>query len=184
MTGLLLFALFNSSDVFLLLKMKDAGLNDTAIIGVYIFYNLIYALLSWPVGILADKLGLKKIFLSGLFIFSIVYAGFALNSNLYVFFAVFFLYGLYASATEGISKAWISNLVPRKETATAIGTYSGLQSLCALIASSLTGLLWITAGPFTTFIITAVVALVVIAYLFNFQVAVEAQNAIFPSLPD
>jgi MFS family permease len=184
MTGLLLFALFNSSDVFLLLKMKDTGLNDTAIIGIYIFYNLIYALLSWPVGVLADKMGMKKIFLSGLFIFSIVYAGFALNSNLYVFFALFFLYGLYASATEGISKAWISNIVPRKETATAIGTYSGLQSLCALTASSLTGLLWITAGPFTTFIITAVVALVVIAYLFNFQVDVEAKNATFPPIPD
>src|ERR1035437_3301590 len=92
LTGLLLFALFNSSDVFLLLKMKNAGLSDMKVIGVYIFYNLVYALLSWPVGILADKLGMKKIFLSGLLIFSIVYTGFAFNSNLYVFFALFFLY--------------------------------------------------------------------------------------------
>jgi MFS family permease len=35
--GLLLFATFNSSDVFLLLRMKESGLNDTAVIGVYIF---------------------------------------------------------------------------------------------------------------------------------------------------
>jgi len=182
--GLLLFALFNSSDVFLLLKMKNAGLEDTAVIGVYIFYNFVYALLSWPVGILADKLGMKKIFLSGLFIFSIVYAGFAFNNNLYIFFALFFLYGMYASATEGISKAWISKIVARKETATAIGTYAGLQSLCALVASSLTGLLWITTGPFVTFIITALVTLIVIVFLFNFPTTIAkfdtVDNPAFP----
>ena len=176
--GLLLFALFNSSDVFLLLKMKNTGLGDTEVIGVYIFYNLVYALLSWPIGILADKTGMKSIFLSGLFIFSIVYAGFAFNHNLYIFFGLFLLYGIYASATEGISKAWISNIVNRNETATAIGTYTGLQSLCTLIASSLTGFLWITAGPFFTFITTASVSIIVILYLFSLPIA----NAKFDTL--
>jgi hypothetical protein len=52
--GLLVFALFNSSDVFLLLKAKQAGLNDTQVIGIYIFYNLIYALFALPLGMLAD----------------------------------------------------------------------------------------------------------------------------------
>jgi len=58
--------LFNSSDIFLLLKVKQAGLSDAMIIGVYIFYNLIYALFSFPLGIIADKFGLKKIFIIGL----------------------------------------------------------------------------------------------------------------------
>lgn len=169
LVGLLLFATFNSSDVFLLLKMKESGLSDTHVIGVYIFYNLVFALLAYPVGILADKLGLKKIFLGGLFVFSIVYAGFAVNDNLAVFFVLFFLYGLYAASTEGISKAWISNIVPKGETATAIGTYAGLQSICALFASSLTGFLWYTFGSVTTFIITASVTLVVIIYLSQFH---------------
>jgi MFS family permease len=171
LVGLLLFALFNSSDVFLLLKMKNSGLGDTEVIGVYIFYNLFYALLSWPIGILADKAGMKKIFLFGLFIFAIVYAGFAFNDNLYIFFGLFFLYGIYASATEGISKAWISNIVNRNETASAIGTYTGLQSLCTLVASTLTGFLWISAGPFFTFIIIAAITLIVILYLSYFAIA-------------
>ena len=164
-TGLLLFALFNSSDVFLLLKIKDSGLNDIAVIAVYIFYNLVYAMLAYPLGILADKLGLKKIFLCGLIVFSIVYTGFALNTNLYVFIALLFLYGLYAAATEGISKAWISNIADKKDTATAIGTYSGFQSICALLASSICGLLWYNFGPMATFLTTAVVTLVAIIYL-------------------
>jgi len=168
-TGLLLFALFNSSDVFLLLKMKESGLNDTTVIGIYIFYNLIYALLAYPLGILADKLGLKKIFLLGLFIFVVVYTGFAFNNNLIVFLVLFALYGLYAAATEGISKAWISNIVDKSETATAIGTYTGFQSIATLFASSICGLLWYNFGSVATFLITAAVTVIVIIYLVAYK---------------
>ena len=164
-TGLLLFALFNSSDVFLLLKMKESGLNDTAVIGVYIFYNLVFALLAYPIGIIADRIGLKRIFIAGLFVFSLVYIGFAFNNNVYIFLLLFLLYGVYAAATEGISKAWISNMVDKSETATAIGTYSGFQSICAFLASSLCGLLWFNFGAKTTFLLTAGITVLVIGYL-------------------
>jgi MFS family permease len=163
--GLLLFALFNSSDVFLLLKIKQSGLSDTAVIGVYIFYNLVYALLAYPIGILADKLGKKKILLLGLLLFAIVYAGFAINTNLYGFLLLFVLYGAYAAATEGIAKAWISNMVPKHETATAIGTYSGLVSIAALVASSVCGVMWFYLGAKTVFLVTAFIAVVAVAYL-------------------
>ncbi len=162
--GFLVFTLFNSSDVFLLLKAKQAGLDDMMIIGIYIFYNLIYALFAFPVGILADKLGLKTTFIIGLALFAIVYLGMALNTNLCIFFGLFFLYGVYASATEGISKAWISNITDKKDTATAIGTFSGLQSICTMLASSLTGIIWFQLGATTAFIITAAVTLFVIGY--------------------
>jgi MFS family permease len=169
LTGLLLFALFNSSDVFLLLRMKESGLNDTAVIGIYIFYNLAFAVFAYPLGVLADKLGLKRIFIGGLCVFAMVYLGFAFNNNIYVFLFLFLLYGLYAAATEGISKAWISNIVDKNETATAIGTYSGFQSICSLIASSLCGLLWYKFGSMTTFLITAGITIFVIIYLSAFK---------------
>ncbi|TAF33756.1 MAG: MFS transporter [Cytophagales bacterium] len=163
--GLLVFAVFNSSDVFLLLKAKETGLNDTEVIGLYIFYNLIYALLAYPMGILADKLGLKKIFIMGLVIFAVVYFGMALNTNYYLFFGLWFLYGLYGAATEGLSKAWLSSLVPKTETATAIGTYAGFQSLCTLLASSLAGVLWYWGGAELTFITTGVMSVLIVLYL-------------------
>ena len=163
--GLLLFTLFNSSDVFLLLKAKDAGLNDTHVIGIYIFYNMVYAFFAFPVGSLADKIGLKRMFIIGLALFSIVYFGFSINANLYVFLGLFFLYGLYASATEGVSKAWISNITDKKDTATAIGTFSALQSLCTMVASSLAGVIWYTLGAKYLFIMSGVMTLVVMVYL-------------------
>ena len=168
--GLLVFTLFNSSDVFLLLKAKQAGLDDTMTIGVYIFYNLIYALFSFPVGILADKAGLKTIFTAGLGLFAVVYAGMAFCSNVFLIFGLFFLYGIYASATEGIAKAWISNISERKDTATAIGTFTGLQSVCTMLASSLTGIVWFKLGATAAFLTTAVASVLVIVYflLVNF----------------
>lgn len=162
--GLLLFALVNSSDIFLLLKMKEAGRSDIYIIGIYIFYNLVYAMMAFPVGIIADKLGLKKTFISGLLMFAMVYAGFCIDLDGYLPFILFFIYGIYAAATESIAKAWITNIVHQNETATAIGTYTGFQSIAALIASSAAGLIWFSSGAIITFMITAIMALVLIAY--------------------
>ncbi|MBL0024272.1 MAG: MFS transporter [Saprospiraceae bacterium] len=163
-TGLLIFTVFNSSDVFLLLQAKESGLDDSMVIGVYIFYNLIYALFAFPIGIIADKVGLKRIFIIGLMLFSIVYFGLSANSSLVVFFVLFFLYGVYAAATEGIAKAWISNISDKKDTATAIGTFSGLQSICSMLASTLTGLIWYNFGASTAFLTTAVATILVIVY--------------------
>jgi MFS family permease len=162
--GLLAFTLFNSSDVFLLLKAKQAGLNDTSIIAVYIFYNLIYALLSFPIGIVADKIGLNKMFVLGLAIFSIVYFGMSTTLNIYLFIGLFFLYGIYAAATEGVSKAWISNITDKGDTATAIGTYTGFQSICTMIASIVAGIIWFKFGPATTFLVTGIATVCVILY--------------------
>jgi len=164
-TGLLLFTLINSSDVFLLLKVKQAGLSDTMVIGIYIFYNLIYALFAFPVGIVADKIGLKKIFLAGLVLFAIVYLGMSVNTQLFGFFGLFMLYGIYAASTEGISKAWISNISHKKDIATAIGTYTGLQSIFTMLASSLTGLIWYQLGESAAFIITGFAAIAIFLYM-------------------
>ncbi len=162
--GLLVFALFNSSDVFLLLKIKQNGGSDTEVIGIYIFYNLVYAALSYPIGILADRLGLRRVFISGLLVFALVYFGMTMQTSVLFYVALFFLYGLYAAATDGISKAWISNISDPKDTATAIGTFAGLQSIATMLASSLAGLVWYQFGANATFLLTGTMTLLVVGY--------------------
>jgi MFS family permease len=163
--GLLAFTLINSSDVFLILKVKEAGLDDTMVIGIYIFYNLIYALAALPLGIIADKFGFKKMYIFGLFIFTLVYIGMAGTSNIYVIIAMFFLYGIYAAATEGVSKAWISNITAKDEMATAIGTFTGFQSICSMLASTLAGIIWYNFGATAMFIVTGLAVVPIILYL-------------------
>jgi len=175
-TGLLLFALFNSSDIFLLLITKETvgsgsltilGANfnaDSITIAAYILYNLVYAITSYPLGILADRLSYKKIILFGFSLFIIVYGGFAFTPSVPVIFLLFSVYGIYSAATEGVIKAWITNLAQRENTATAIGFYTSCESICTLLASVIAGALWTNYGSASTFITTAAVSLIVVLY--------------------
>ncbi|MGJ4745269.1 MFS transporter [Leptospira sp. SA-E8] len=166
--GLLIFGLINSSDLFLLLMVKTKGLEDSQVIGIYIFYNLVYALSSLPAGIIADKIGLKPILVLGLFIFAFVYGGMAFAEDKIHFYSLFFLYGIYAASTEGISKALISNITPKSDSASAIGTFAGLNSIAALIASNLGGLIWFYYGPKSMFITAALVSISVSFYFIRY----------------
>ena len=113
---------------------------------------------------MADKYSLKTVFTLGLVLFALVYLGMALTTNFTIYLILFFLYGLYAAATEGIAKAWISNITDKKDTATAIGSFAGFQSLAAMVASSLAGAIWFWWGAKAAFLSTAVVTLFVIFY--------------------
>ncbi|HUX55280.1 MAG TPA: MFS transporter [Williamwhitmania sp.] len=155
---LLLFTLFNSSDVFLLLKIKQAGLSDLYMIGIYIFYNLIYALAAWPMGILADRLGMKRVLVFGLLLFAGAYLGIPFAGKLWQFGVLFGVYALYAASTEGVSKAWITNLCRKEDSATAIGFFTALSSVAMLLASITAGIIWEKVSPGAVFAISGTVA--------------------------
>lgn len=165
-TGLLLFTLFNSSDVFLLLMAKQIGIDDLHIIGAYVFYNLVYALFAYPVGSLADRIGMKPTFIIGLILFAVVYGGMAFIKTEMMLYVLFFIYGIYASATDGISKAWIAKITPGSETATAIGFYASCNSILTMIASSLAGLIWVAFDPTVTFLVAGAGVIMVVIYFF------------------
>jgi MFS family permease len=175
-TGLLFLALFNSADVFLLLKTKEVTGSDTATIGAYILYNLVFAAASYPLGALADRIGIRKVFLSGLLLFAIVYFLFGLSQTTTLIFAAFVFYGIYAAATEGITKAWITNTAHGQNTATAIGFYTSCESICTLLASVVAGAIWTGYGSTATFWVTAGAAILVLLY-FLFQRVGTVENS-------
>ena len=174
--GLLLFTLFNSSNAFLILKVKESGQSDAATIGVYIFYNFVYALFSFPLGKLADKIGMKIMYTSGLVLFSVVYVGMAFNNSIVGFFVLFFIYGVFMASTEGISRAWISNTCAKEDTGKGLGVHAGLNSLLALLASSVAGLIWYKFSPQATFILTAIVTGFVTIYFLLFIKSPQKNN--------
>jgi MFS family permease len=165
--ALCLFFLFNSSDVFLLLKSKAIINSEEAIfiiLKAYILYNIVYTITSYPLGRLADQFGIKNILVVGLIIFSIVYFGFTKATTELHIYILFGIYGLYAAATEGIAKAWISNVSDEKEQATALGLFASCQSLSIMLASFMAGLVWTGWGADAVFYSSATVALVVAGY--------------------
>lgn len=165
LVGLTVFAIANSSDVFLMIRAKEITGSDTVTISGYILYNMVYAVSSYQAGRVADRIGVRKVFIAGLLLFSAVYAGFALNKSTAGVYLLFALYGLYAASTEGIAKAWITNLAHDRNTATALGLFNSVQSLAIFTASSLAGLLWSWAGSATVFLFSAILSLAVGVFL-------------------
>ena len=161
-----IFSLVNSSDVFLILKSKDVSNSETLAILGYIFYNLIYAGASYPLGGMSDKYGKRKIYSLGLVIFSIVYLGFALLPNIEIILGLFALYGIYTAATEGVSKAWISDLIPDEQRGSGIGLLTMLSSFAIMLGSFTAGFLWDKFGPSVPFLVSAIVSLIIAFFIF------------------
>lgn len=155
------FSLVNSSDVFLILKSQNISKSSSLAILGYVFYNLIYAAASYPLGGLSDKLGKQKVFSFGLIIFSAVYFGFAFIDNINFIWILFAFYGIYAASTEGVSKAWISDLIPNEQRGSAIGLLTMLSSFAIMFGSFLTGILWDKFGSQIPFLISAIISLII-----------------------
>jgi MFS family permease len=106
--------------------------------------------------------------MGGLVLFALVYFLFGVTQSTVIIFTAFVLYGIYAAATEGISKAWISNLSHGQNTATAIGFYTSCESICTLLASVITGWLWEDFNSSIAFFATALAAALVLVYFLVF----------------
>ena len=156
-----IFSLVNSSDVFLILKSKNISHSDTIAILGYVFYNLIYAGSSYPAGMISDKIGKKKIYILGLVIFSAVYLGFAASDSFILTWILFAFYGIYAATTEGILKAWVSDLVAYEKVASAVGLITMMSSIAMFLGSILTGYLWDIFGSSVPFYLSSAVSLIV-----------------------
>jgi len=156
----LIFALGNSSDAFLILRAQNLGLSASLVVLTYVIFNLTYAIFSIPAGIISDKIGPKRVLLTGFLLFSLVYLLFGLvDSSIFIWF-LFSIYGIYMALTEGVGKAYISNLVPEKKRGTAFGIYQTTISLCSFFASFIAGIFWTYIGVSAPFIFGSILALI------------------------
>lgn len=156
-----IFSLVNSSDVFLILKSQNISKSSSLAIFGYVFYNIIYAAASYPLGRISDRLSKQKVFSFGLMIFSGVYFGFAFLNDINFIWILFALYGIYAASTEGVSKAWISDIIPNEQRGSAIGLLTMLSSFAVMTGSFLTGILWDQFGSSVPFLISAIISLII-----------------------
>ncbi len=151
----LLFAFGNSSDVFLLLRAKDLGLGLDAVILVYVLYNVAYAALAFPAGILADRIQPRWVLVGGYIVFGLVYLGFALDKGSGFVWLLFAAYGIPLAMTEGVGKALVSNLSPGERRGAFLGLYNAGIGLTAVVASVLAGQLWDHVSPAAPFALGA-----------------------------
>ena len=135
------FSLVNSSDVFLLMKAKSAGLSTQTVILLFCDYNVTYSLSSPWLGGLSDRIERKKLLIAGLVVFASVYLGFGFSMKPWLFWFLFLCYGFYMGATDGVGKALAVDFSPNGLCGTAIGILGTVTGICTIIASTVAGLL-------------------------------------------
>ncbi len=161
----LLFALGNSSDVFLLLRAKDVGLSNSEVVLSYMLFNLVYAALAMPAGVVSDRLGRRNVIGGGFAVFAMVYLGFALAGRGAVVWPLFAVYGVHMALTEGVGRAFVADFVPSERRATALGLYQGAMGAMILLSSVIAGALWDAIDPAAPFFLGGATSLVALALL-------------------
>ncbi len=136
------FGLVNFPDALLLLRLNEIGFGVVGVILAYVTYNLVYALGSFPAGLLSDRLPRYAVFGFGLVFFAIGYIGLGLTTNHAVAWVLIGVYGVFTACTDGVGKAWASSLAGADRQATAQGVFQGGSGLAILIAGLWAGLLW------------------------------------------
>lgn len=136
------FGLVNFPDALLLLRLNEIGFGVVEVILAYVTYNLVYALASFPAGMLADRLPRSAVFGVGLVFFAVGYIGLGLTTDPAAAWVLIGVYGLFTACTDGVGKAWVSSLVGADRQSTAQGVFQGGSGLAILIAGVWAGLLW------------------------------------------
>lgn len=151
-----LFGLANYSYAFYILRADDIGIMLFLIPVVYLIYNIFYAASVYPAGKLSDKIGRKPLLLSAFVLFALVNLGFAFVINDITVWVLFALYGLFIGLTDGVFKAFISDLAVREHRGEAFGIYHTTIGLATLGGNVLGGLVWQLFGAIWPFILSSV----------------------------
>ncbi|MDV3134069.1 MFS transporter [Mycobacterium sp. 29Ha] len=136
------FGLVNFPDALLLLRLNEIGFSVTEVILAYVGYNAVYAVASYPAGLLADRVGKPLVFGIGLVFFAIGYTGLGMTTDALSAWLLIGVYGLFTGCTDGVGKAWVSSLVPDDVQGSAQGVFQGLSGFAVLAAGLWAGFLW------------------------------------------
>lgn len=159
-----LFALFNFPDTLLLLHANDLGMGFAGVVALYVTYNLSYAALSYPAGVISDRRTRRGVYALGLALFAVAYLGFGLTDRAGWMWVLFPIYGGYTALTDGVSRAWVADLVPASSRGTALGIHAAVTGVGLLVAGIWAGLAWGGRGR-VPFVVSGIATAVVLVAL-------------------
>ncbi|MBN1558353.1 MAG: MFS transporter [Lentisphaerae bacterium] len=166
---LLVFALGNSSDMFLILRagqvlgypvvlneseraaMASAWRFPWQLPLMFLALSLAKAVFSLPGGFLADRFGRARTLALGWAVYAAVYLAFGLAGAAWQIWVLFVLYGAFYGLTEGVEKAVVADFVRPEVRGSAYGLYAFADGIAKFPASLLLGLLYGRFGAAVAF---------------------------------
>jgi MFS family permease len=152
-----------------MVKANEVGVKVAFIPLVYLITSIVSVLFSIPIGSLSDRIGKEKILITGFIIYALVYYGFGRTTGTGIIVMLFALYGLYSAATDGIQKAFISDMIDENKKGTGLGIYNALLGITLLPASLIAGILYDKINSRIPFYFGAVTALISAFLMFTYS---------------
>lgn len=163
-----IFGISNFAPTLLILRAQEllsaphgAILAGTFAVGLYTLSNVAYALVSFPIGVLADKYDKNLILSIGYLLFGILCFGFIYADSSLWFLAVLFgINGVYTAIIESSEPALASTFMNNNQHGTGYGTLSTVQGVGDFLSSIIVGLLWTYLSPTVGFAFAGILAVV------------------------
>jgi MFS family permease len=134
-----------------LLRAADLGVAPAYAPLVLVGMSLVYSLVAYPAGKLADRMPRSRLLASGVAALLASHVVLALAGSLAPLALGVALWGLHMGLTQGLLSALVAHAAPAELRGTAFGLFSLACGLAMVVSSTLAGALWQLAGPPATF---------------------------------
>jgi len=153
--GMTVAMLTKINDSLFLLRSHAIGIPSIWTPVLFAGFTLIYAIVSYPIGIWSDKFGKLPFIAGGWLVLSIVEFGFSRDPSLPAALVLFACYGLFYALTEGSGRAFISDLVQPGSRGTAFGIFYTLTGAAVIAGGYGLGKVWDAIAPETAFAVAS-----------------------------
>ncbi len=172
-----LFGMSNFAPTLLILRAQDllgpslgTAAAGAASVGLYTFSNVVYALVGYPVGLLADKFNKYVLLSTGCFLFGVLCFGFTFaDERKWLLILLFALSGIYTAIIESSQPALASTLIPEDQHGTGFGVMSSVDGLGDSLSSVTMGIIWTALSPNTGFALAGGLAILAAVLLYRLR---------------
>jgi MFS family permease len=139
------------SEAFLILRAENLHLALAFAPLVLVAMNVVYSLVAYPVGRLADRMPPRTLLYIGIAFLVAADVALAFATNLVWLGVGVVCWGLHMGFTQGLLSAMVAHAAPEDLRGTAFGVFNLASGVSMLIASVVAGALWHYVGPAATF---------------------------------
>jgi MFS family permease len=139
------------SEAFLVLRAQSVGMAIAWVPLVMVLMSIVYALVSYPAGVLADRGRQGALLSAGLVALILADVVLAKAGSVDAVLAGTAVWGVHMGLTQGVLSALVAQTAPADLRGTAFGLFNLVSGVALLVASALAGWLWTAYGPMLTF---------------------------------
>ena len=177
--GVGLFGIANFSNVLFTLRAEEVlqpslgekGASELAVL-LYVILNVVYALSSFPAGMMADRFPKRYLLAIGYVLFALACIVSMFEVPYFpILLAIFILAGFHTGVVDTLEGAFAADLLDAPERGAGFGVLQTVNGIGDFVSSAMIGILWTFLSPAIGFATTATMAIIAAALLMLFTQA-------------